>query len=107
VAPGPSAGVESHGRIRAPVSVHAVYNRLDLPPHAHAMTHSQLTFILSAAALSLASRSPGAEPPTVQGVVGQFCVTCHDADTAKGGLDLSAVASADVARHPDVWEKVV
>ena len=40
-------------------------------------------------------------------VVGRYCVGCHDAGTAKGGLDLTAVAAADVAHHPLVWEKVV
>jgi hypothetical protein len=43
----------------------------------------------------------------VSAVVGRFCAGCHDADTAKGGLDLTSVASADVAQHSQVWEKVV
>jgi hypothetical protein len=40
-------------------------------------------------------------------LVDEYCLSCHDADDKKGDLDLDAIASADVARHPDVWEKVV
>ena len=43
----------------------------------------------------------------MRAVVGQYCVSCHDADTAKGGLNLAAVAAEDIGRHPQTWEKVV
>src|SRR5438552_8950050 len=72
------------------------------------MTRNQIHCILSAAAaLALASATFAAEPPSVRTVVGQFCLGCHDADTAKGGLNLASVASDEVGRHPEVWEKVV
>jgi mono/diheme cytochrome c family protein len=48
-----------------------------------------------------------AEPVSVRAVVSQFCLTCHDADGAKGGLNLAAVVSEDAAEHPQIWEKVV
>jgi mono/diheme cytochrome c family protein len=54
-----------------------------------------------------AARTSGEESTSVRAVVGQFCVGCHDAEKAKGGLDLAAVVSADVPQHPQVWEKVV
>jgi hypothetical protein len=40
-------------------------------------------------------------------VVGDFCLGCHDAGTAKGGLNLASVLSEDVGRNPQIWEKVV
>ena len=40
-------------------------------------------------------------------LVDDYCLSCHDEDHKKGGLALDAIAAHDVARHPDVWEKVV
>jgi hypothetical protein len=40
-------------------------------------------------------------------VIEPYCVNCHDTDTAKGGLNLGAVAAEHVDRSPQVWEKVV
>lgn len=40
-------------------------------------------------------------------LVDEYCVTCHDDDKKKGGLALDGIVNEDVARHPDVWEKVV
>jgi len=34
-------------------------------------------------------------------------VTCHDDLGREAGLSLESVAAADIAAHPDVWEKVV
>ncbi len=48
-----------------------------------------------------------AEPSTVRAMVSQSCVSCHDADAPKGGLNLASVVADDVARHPHIWEKVV
>ena len=40
-------------------------------------------------------------------LVDEYCLSCHDEDHKKGGLELESVAADDVPRHPDVWEKVV
>ena len=40
-------------------------------------------------------------------LVDTYCLSCHDEDKKKGGLALDAIASDDVAKHPQVWEKVV
>jgi mono/diheme cytochrome c family protein len=40
-------------------------------------------------------------------VVEEYCLTCHDADHEKGGLELESIVGAPVAQHPDIWEKVV
>src|SRR5262245_18835511 len=70
------------------------------------MMRDRITQFLSvASALALAGATAGAEP-AVKVVVDNFCVSCHDADSAKGGLNLAAVVSDDVGRHPEVWEKV-
>ncbi len=46
------------------------------------------------------------EPVSVQAVVGEFCVTCHAGEGAKGGLDLASAAAGEIARRPEVWERV-
>jgi mono/diheme cytochrome c family protein len=55
----------------------------------------------------LAGAAAAAEPPAVRAVVETYCVSCHDAGTKKGGLNLAAIVDKDVAKDPDVWEKVV
>ena len=40
-------------------------------------------------------------------LIDDYCLSCHDEDHKKGELSLEAIAAHDVARHPDVWEKVV
>jgi hypothetical protein len=72
------------------------------------MMHNRIPLILSAtSALVLSSATFGAEPASVRAVVSQFCLGCHDAEAAKGGLDLASVVSEDIGRQPQVWEKVV
>src|SRR4051812_10590501 len=36
-----------------------------------------------------------------------FCLSCHDAETKKGNLDLEAILGDPVEQHAAVWEKVV
>ncbi len=36
-----------------------------------------------------------------------YCYACHDQVRSEAGLSLEAAAASDVARHPEVWEKVV
>jgi hypothetical protein len=70
--------------------------------------HKQSTWILSVVSvLTLTSTAFGAEPTSVREVIGQYCLTCHDARTAKGGLDLASIESQEMGRHAQVWEKVV
>ena len=62
------------------------------------------TFIGGSGALT----ARGASTPAPHlAVVNEYCLSCHDEDHKKGELSLEAVASHDVARHPEVWEKVV
>src|SRR4026208_731002 len=44
---------------------------------------------------------------SVTGMVSKYCVTCHDAELKKGGLDLDVLGGKDVAGQADVWERVV
>ncbi|HYV30982.1 MAG TPA: DUF1587 domain-containing protein, partial [Candidatus Binatia bacterium] len=43
----------------------------------------------------------------VAAVVNQYCVSCHDGEMKKGGLDLDNLSHADVTQHADEWERVV
>jgi mono/diheme cytochrome c family protein len=58
-------------------------------------------------ALFLSNSAMGEEAVSVAKVVDAYCASCHDADTAKGKLDLTAVVGDDVGRHVEIWEKVV
>jgi hypothetical protein len=40
-------------------------------------------------------------------VVDKYCVTCHNQRLKTGGLTLDTPDLANVAAHPDVWEKVI
>jgi hypothetical protein len=71
-------------------------------------TRHAVALVLSAVAVLLPAReATGAEPGRVRAVVEQYCVTCHDGDTPKGGLNLAKIAADDVGSASDVWEKVV
>jgi hypothetical protein len=59
------------------------------------------------AVLALAPRAFGAGVEPVRTVVERYCLDCHDADTTKGDLNITAVLTEDAGRHPEVWEKVV
>ena len=64
-----------------------------------------LTGLLSCAASAAAAEQPVAG--AVRAMVGKFCVECHGADAAKGGLNLEKILPEDVSRYSDAWEKVV
>lgn len=48
-----------------------------------------------------------AAPVSLPAFVTRYCSECHDADTAKGDLDLDSIRLDDVARHEDSWERVL
>jgi hypothetical protein len=52
-----------------------------------------------------ASSSPLAAP--VKSVVNQYCISCHDAEVKKGGLDLERISRDDVIAHAKEWEQVI
>ena len=54
-----------------------------------------------------APAGPSVAATTPVALVDEYCLSCHDEDHKKGGLSLETIAADDVARHPDVWEKVV
>lgn len=61
-------------------------------------------------ALLTVSWSFGAETiqPEIQGLLGRYCLDCHDADTEKGDLDLERFETvADIEKDPVVWQKVL
>jgi hypothetical protein len=69
-------------------------------------TFSGAALLLMAFGVKWSLQAQPAAPPHVA-LVDEYCLSCHDADDKKGDLDLDAIASLDVAQHPDVWEKVV
>ena len=67
-------------------------------------------FCAAAARFDLAAQparpAAGADAPP-RDLVNRYCVSCHNESLKRGGLALDAAAGADVAEHPDTWEKVV
>ena len=37
----------------------------------------------------------------------RYCVSCHDADSEKGGLNLDAIKGSEIGAHAAIWEKAV
>ena len=66
-----------------------------------------LMFWLSVADPSQAQQPSSPLPRAVKSVVNQYCVSCHDAEVKKGGLDLERISIDEVARHPKEWEQVI
>ena len=46
-------------------------------------------------------------PAPVRSMMSRYCADCHDADTKKGGFDLTGILQAGVTEHRDTWEHVV
>lgn len=46
------------------------------------------------------------EKAVLTGMVRQYCMDCHDAGAAKGGLNLEEALEGGIAGHPGLWEKV-
>jgi hypothetical protein len=49
--------------------------------------------------------SPLAAP--VFSVVSKYCVSCHDGEVKKGGLDLDLISRDDITQHFEAWEHVI
>ncbi|MGV3753998.1 MAG: DUF1592 domain-containing protein, partial [Verrucomicrobiota bacterium] len=62
-----------------------------------------LVLVLTAGG-DLAAQPKPTRPPAL---IGKFCTDCHDAETAKGGLNLTAILKEDVTKHPEAWENVI
>jgi mono/diheme cytochrome c family protein len=53
-----------------------------------------------------AQQAPGVEVDG-QALVNRYCVSCHNDRLETGGFSFDPLAVADVAAHPEAWEKVV
>ncbi|MEY2407424.1 MAG: hypothetical protein QOF48_94 [Verrucomicrobiota bacterium] len=60
-----------------------------------------------AATSSAAQQTSEILAPPLKAVVSRYCVSCHDADANKGGLDLERISRDGVTSHSDEWEKVI
>ena len=69
---------------------------------------SSRTGAIFAAIFSVAiiGKTLGAERSSVRMVVEQYCVSCHDAEAVKGGLNFDAVLTQEIGRDQRTWEKV-
>src|SRR5205809_3024918 len=68
--------------------------------------------LLVVACNAIGAQQPAARPSfeagsPVTAVVNNYCVTCHDSEVKKGGLDLDSISPQEVTSHPDTWERVV
>jgi hypothetical protein len=54
-----------------------------------------------------AAQQPSPLPEPVKSVINQYCVSCHDGDVKKGGLDLERISRDDVTQHIEEWEQVI
>ncbi len=68
---------------------------------------------LVAASFALAGAARGPQndirtqsTPDYSGLVGTYCVTCHNDRLRTAGLSLQSLSLANVPEHADVWEKV-
>jgi mono/diheme cytochrome c family protein len=66
-----------------------------------------IVLIYCAALFALANDALGEAPLPLRTLVETYCVSCHDADAAKGDLNLASVVAEDVDHHPEIWEKVI
>jgi hypothetical protein len=77
------------------------------------MTRGAICFFIFAFLTSIAMNSRAAAlaaspvAPAVGSAVSHYCVSCHDGEVKKGGLDLEKVASEGLAQNSDTWERVV
>src|SRR5712664_3819134 len=49
----------------------------------------------------------GAEAAGRNGLLNQYCVTCHSQRVKSGGLALEGIPAGDPSARPEIWEKVV
>jgi hypothetical protein len=70
-------------------------------------TFSGVVLLLMAFGVKWSLQAQPQAPAAHVALVDEYCLSCHDADDKKGDLDLDALLTLDVTKHPDVWEKVV
>ena len=58
------------------------------------------------AAARPAAAVPAAQAPHLA-LLNSSCLECHDNNAKEAGLSLEAISSDAVAKHPDVWERVI
>jgi hypothetical protein len=55
----------------------------------------------------IAGNSFAARSSNFPAIVDRYCVSCHDAETKKGGLNLENIRLSEINQNPDAWERVV
>jgi hypothetical protein len=70
-------------------------------------------YFLTAAVLPAVTREPQTEAPAAPpepehaGLVGTYCVTCHNDRLKTAGLSLQNLPLSDIAGHAEIWERVM
>src|SRR5438128_611417 len=54
---------------------------------------------------SAPAEAPGRD--AVNRFVERYCIDCHNGEDKTADLDLDAISTEDLDRHPEAWEKVV
>src|SRR3954469_15891216 len=67
----------------------------------------RIALLLTLICIGLADQTLAAEATPIKTVVEQYCISCHQGDSAKAGVDLAAISSDEIGKHSEVWEKVV
>src|SRR3954451_25157770 len=62
---------------------------------------------LSAADPQVATTTASAASAPQLQTITTYCVGCHNERAKTGGLSLAAPELANIATHPDIWEKVL
>ncbi len=72
---------------------------------------SWLPFLLVACnSIAAPPQSPGLSFPVaspVNSLVSKYCITCHDSEMKKGGVDLDRLRQEDMVENAEEWERVV
>ena len=62
---------------------------------------------LSGGARASARQSPPQSVHPIQGVINNYCISCHNEKARVAGLALDGLDASNPASHPEVWERVV
>ena len=66
--------------------------------------HILYWLLLSVFSLPVSAQS---EPDRFQGVINQYCVTCHNDQLKTAGLSLTSVNAGNIGEGAELWEKIL
>lgn len=66
-----------------------------------------VSFVVLAAMHAATAAEPKIDDLSIEMLVGEYCVSCHNESDQAGGLDLDVEGIDDIGAHPRLWESVV